>query len=93
MRKDGSQFPIQVRTRSPPSEDGTLRMLAIRDLTEAEHSRWALEDSQEQLRQAKKMEAVGILASGIAHDFNNLLTVIRGNAELLLYDIKRGRSE
>ncbi len=37
---------------------------------------------EEQLRQAAKMEALGVLASGVAHDFNNVLTAILGNAEL-----------
>jgi signal transduction histidine kinase/ActR/RegA family two-component response regulator len=44
---------------------------------------------EQQLQQAAKLEAVGLLAGGVAHDFNNVLMVVKGYAELVQDGLKK----
>jgi PAS domain S-box-containing protein len=88
---EGAVMAVMVLGRREPGEPderliGTFAMLGghIGQYIERKLGEERLKMSEDQLRQALKMEAMGKMASGVAHDFNNLITVISGYGELLL---------
>ncbi|ODP37528.1 hybrid sensor histidine kinase/response regulator [Sphingomonas turrisvirgatae] len=64
-----------------------------RDITAEREQAEALAKTEEALRQAQKMEAVGQLTGGIAHDFNNMLTGVIGSLDLIQRNLANGRPE
>ena len=99
LPEQSAEFESSFRTRdgeyrilswTAVNVDGLLYCVA-RDVTEQRRQQDALNNAEDALRQAQKMEAVGQLTGGLAHDFNNLLTGISGALELLQIRISQGR--
>jgi len=75
LKKDTSEFPIELSISEVTLDDQQMFVGMLRDISQRE----LLEN---QLRHAQKMEAVGELVGGIAHNFNNLLAGIIGKTYL-----------
>ena len=77
QRPDGQRRILQSRLFLLDREDGYMAGSISRDITESKQL-------DEAMRQAQKIESLGILAGGAAHDFNNLLVAMLGQTSLAL---------
>ena len=83
LRKDGTRFPMEIRTREIEYQGRPARVGAIIDISERKKM-------EEALLRAKKLESIGILGGGIAHDFNNILTAIMWNIDIAQSELQSG---
>jgi len=77
QHREGRRLAVEVDLRQPAVEGRRFQFVFLREIGERKRL-------EEQLREARQMEAVGRLVSSVSHDFNNLLTAILIYGGLLL---------
>jgi PAS domain S-box-containing protein len=76
LRKDGSKFAGEIRGAPIHYQGRTLRVTAIRDISEQKKL-------EAQFRLSEQMVSMGSVAAGVAHEINNPLTYVLGNLQIL----------
>ncbi|MCZ6671398.1 MAG: PAS domain S-box protein [Verrucomicrobia bacterium] len=70
LRKDGSEFPLELSLSTWSTEEGSFYSGIIRDITERKQAEAALQETQKQLVLQEKMASLGDLVAGVTHELN-----------------------
>ena len=97
LKKDGSEFPVEIGLNPIETEEGPMVLSAIVDITERKMAEAALKDTQSRLQElhaellhVSRLSAMGQMAAMVAHELNQPLTAISSYMEAVAALLDRG---
>ena len=84
LRRDGTEFPMELSLSTVKIEDRWHAIGIIRDITERKRTEEELKKTQAQLVKSEQMASLGMLVAGIAHEVNTPVGAIRSMYDTLV---------
>lgn len=90
LDRSGRELPIELSITAVTTPDGPIFSAFIRDVTERRDAARHRDEVDARLRQAERLESLGLLAGGVAHDLNNILAITSNFAEFIAERLPAG---
>ncbi|MFA7157943.1 MAG: PAS domain S-box protein [Kiritimatiellia bacterium] len=93
--RQGAKIPVLIKEYAILSAKGVLRGIrsTVQDISLLKEEQARRQRLEASLRQAEKLESIGVMAGGLAHELNNQLMAIQGNASLAMLNLADGSRE
>lgn len=80
-RKDGREFPVEIGINPVESEEGTLVLSVIVDITERRKAEAEARELRDELAHVTRVTTLSELSGSLAHELNQPLAIILSNAQ------------